>query len=168
MQITGIESTFHSATQAKTAGQINELGDLRKAARVLSEDGCVNRRISKLELDSLPFRLLCPNASSFRRALLPESLWNRCLRVLESELPEQQFNTWVRPLQPIERDGELRLLAPNRYVIEWLSQNALPRIKELLLAFADGLVPDVVLDVGTRASHAAVPINGGGGVSAPA
>jgi chromosomal replication initiator protein len=99
---------------------------------------------------------------------LPESLWNRCLRVLESELPEQQFNTWVRPLQPIERDGELRLLAPNRYVIEWLSQNALPRIKELLLAFADGLVPDVVLDVGTRASHAAVPINGGGGDSAPA
>jgi len=102
---------------------------------------------------------------------LPESLWNRCLRVLESELPEQQFNTWVRPLQPIERDGELRLLAPNRYVIEWLSQNALPRIKELLLAFADGLVPDVVLDVGTRASHAAVSINGGGGgagVSAPA
>jgi chromosomal replication initiator protein len=100
---------------------------------------------------------------------LPESLWNRCLRVLESELPEQQFNTWVRPLQPVERDGELRLLAPNRYVIEWLSQNALPRIKELLLAFADGLVPDVVLDVGTRPSHASAPLNGGGGAgSVPA
>ena len=82
---------------------------------------------------------------------MPESLWNRCLRVLESELPEQQFNTWVRPLQAIERDGELRLLAPNRYVIEWLSQNSLPRIKELILALADGAVPDVVLDVGTRA-----------------
>ena len=51
---------------------------------------------------------------------MPESLWNRCLRVLESELPEQLFNTWVRPLQAIERDGELKLLAPNRYVIEWL------------------------------------------------
>jgi hypothetical protein len=62
MQITGIESTFHSATQAKTTGQINELGDLRKAARVLSEHGCVNRRLSELELDSLPFRLLCPVA----------------------------------------------------------------------------------------------------------
>ena len=99
---------------------------------------------------------------------MSESLWNRCLRVLESELPEQQFNTWVRPLQPIERDGELRLLAPNRYVIEWLGQNALPRIKELLLAFADGLVPDVVLDVGTRPSQAAVPLNGGSAASAPA
>ncbi len=82
---------------------------------------------------------------------MPESLWNRCLRVLEGELPEQQFNTWVRPLQAIERDGELKLLAPNRYVIEWLGQNLLPRIKELILAFAEGLAPEVALDVGTRA-----------------
>jgi chromosomal replication initiator protein len=82
---------------------------------------------------------------------LPESLWNRCLRVLEGELPEQQFNTWVRPLQAVEREGELRLLAPNRYVIEWLGQNLLPRIKELILAFAEGMAPEVALDVGTRA-----------------
>jgi chromosomal replication initiator protein len=81
---------------------------------------------------------------------LPESLWNRCLRVLESELPEQHFNTWVRPLQAIQRDGELRLLAPNRYVIEWLSQNSLPRIKELIRAFAEDPAPELVLDVGTR------------------
>ena len=85
---------------------------------------------------------------------MPESLWNRCLRVLEGELPEQQFNTWVRPLQAIERDGEIRLLAPNRYVIDWLGQNLLPRIKELILAFADGLAPEVALDVGTRAGVA--------------
>ncbi|HWW29795.1 MAG TPA: chromosomal replication initiator protein DnaA [Steroidobacteraceae bacterium] len=85
---------------------------------------------------------------------MPESLWNRCLRVLEGELPEQQFNTWVRPLQAIERDGEIKLLAPNRYVIEWLGQNLLPRIKELILAFADGLAPEVALDVGTRAGVA--------------
>jgi chromosomal replication initiator protein len=71
--------------------------------------------------------------------------------VLEGELPEQQFNTWVRPLQAIERDGSLTLLAPNRYVIEWLGQNLLSRIKELILAFADGLAPEVALDVGTRA-----------------
>jgi chromosomal replication initiator protein len=82
---------------------------------------------------------------------LPETLWNRCLRVLEGELPEQQFNTWVRPLQAVERDGELKLLAPNRYVIEWLGQNLLPRIKELILAFAEGLAPEIALDVGTRA-----------------
>lgn len=96
---------------------------------------------------------------------MPESLWNRCLRVLESELPEQQFNTWVRPLQAIERDGELKLLAPNRYVIEWLGQNSLPRIKELIRAFAEDPAPEVVLDVGTRAgagaARPAVAVNGG-------
>ncbi len=88
---------------------------------------------------------------------MPESLWNRCLRVLEGELPEQQFNTWVRPLQAIERDGSLTLLAPNRYVIEWLGQNLLARIKELIVAFADGLAPEVALDVGTRAGIVAQP-----------
>jgi chromosomal replication initiator protein len=83
--------------------------------------------------------------------------------VLESELPEQQFNTWVRPLQAIERDGQLKLLAPNRYVIEWLGQNSLPRIKELIRAFAEEPTPEVVLDVGTRAGAAApvVAVNGG-------
>ncbi len=91
---------------------------------------------------------------------MSESLWNRCLRVLESELPEQQFNTWLRPLQAMQRDGELRLLAPNRYVIEWLGQNCLPRIKELVRAFADSAL-EVVLDVGTRTGVTApVAVNG--------
>jgi chromosomal replication initiator protein len=83
--------------------------------------------------------------------------------VLESELPEQQFNTWVRPLQAIQGVGELKLLAPNRYVIEWLGQNSLPRIKELVRAFAEDPAPEVVLDVGTRAGVAApvVTVNGG-------
>jgi chromosomal replication initiator protein len=83
--------------------------------------------------------------------------------VLESELPEQHFNTWVRPLQAIQRDGELKLLAPNRYVIEWLSQNSLPRIKELIRAFAEDPAPELVLDVGTRSGvPAPVALVGGG------
>jgi chromosomal replication initiator protein len=94
---------------------------------------------------------------------LSESLWNRCLRVLESELPEQHFNTWVRPLQAIQRDGELRLLAPNRYVIEWLSQNSLPRIKELIRAFAEEPAPELVLDVGTRGGVPAPVVQVSGG-----
>jgi chromosomal replication initiator protein len=88
---------------------------------------------------------------------LSESLWNRCLRVLESELPEQQFNTWVRPLQAAESDSELRLLAPNRYVIEWLNQNSLTRINELVATLADGAITHVILDVGSKAPAAVAP-----------
>ena len=98
---------------------------------------------------------------------MPESLWNRCLRVLEGELPEQQFNTWVRPLQAVEGDGELKLLAPNHYVVDWLGQNSLPRIKELINALADGSAPDVVLDVGSRAPAQLRPVPPGRGPSPP-
>ncbi len=102
---------------------------------------------------------------------MSESLWNRCLRVLESELPEQQFNTWLRPLQSIGREGELCLLAPNRYVIEWVTQNSLPRIQELVRAFAEGDAPQIVLEVGTRPLAPAlpepVPLTNGSGKAPP-
>jgi hypothetical protein len=40
------------------------------------------------------------------------TLWNRCVRDLQAELPEQDFNTWIRPLQAVEDGAVLRLLAP--------------------------------------------------------
>ncbi len=60
------------------------------------------------------------------------SLWNRCLQVLAAELPDRDFNTWVRPLQAIETDDELRLLAPNRFVVEWIGSNLRQRIEDWL------------------------------------
>jgi chromosomal replication initiator protein len=54
---------------------------------------------------------------------------------LRAELPEQQFNTWIRPLQAIEEPGVIRLLAPNRFVVDWVSNHCLPRIQEVLQDF---------------------------------
>ncbi|MBS0614086.1 MAG: chromosomal replication initiator protein DnaA, partial [Proteobacteria bacterium] len=61
-------------------------------------------------------------------------------------------------LQALERDSALHLLAPNRYVIEWLNQNSLPRIHELVNSLAAGAVTQVVLDVGTRREPAALSV----------
>jgi chromosomal replication initiator protein len=47
---------------------------------------------------------------------------------LERELTEQQFNTWVRPLQAIEEDRALRLFAPNRFVVDWVQEHCLDKI----------------------------------------
>ena len=52
------------------------------------------------------------------------SLWHRCLTQLEAELPEQQFNTWIRPLQAVEDGDVLRLLASYRFVVDWVNENA--------------------------------------------
>jgi len=76
------------------------------------------------------------------------TLWNRCVRDLQAELPEQQFNTWIRPLQAVEDGGVLKLLAPNRFVVDWLQQHYIERILELI-AGAGG-ASEVVVEVGSR------------------
>ena len=50
---------------------------------------------------------------------MPESsLWNLCLHRLEGELPEQNVNTWLRPLKAEHDNSTLRLYAPNRFACE--------------------------------------------------
>ena len=80
------------------------------------------------------------------------SLWTRCMGALEAELPEQQFNTWVRPLQAMEGSGALKLLAPNRFVVDWINANLLPRIGELLRDESTGDAPIVTVEVGSRST----------------
>jgi chromosomal replication initiator protein len=63
------------------------------------------------------------------------AVWDHCLSQLQSELPSQQFNTWIRPLQLSGDDSALMLLAPNRYVSEQVNRNYLPRIRELIESF---------------------------------
>lgn len=92
------------------------------------------------------------------------SLWNRCLSQLEAEMPEQQFNTWIRPLQAVEEHGVLRLLAPNRFVVEWVNQHAAERIGQLIDAVATEIAPTVIVEIGSRrapnVTRASVKVNG--------
>jgi chromosomal replication initiator protein len=83
-----------------------------------------------------------------------DSLWTHCLRRLEAELPEQHFNTWIRPLQAVENRTHLRLLAPNRYVVEWVNQNCAARIAEMVEEMVPAPAPELVVEVGSRKSIA--------------
>jgi chromosomal replication initiator protein len=80
------------------------------------------------------------------------TLWNQCLRALQAELPEQQFNTWIRPLQAVDETGVLRLLAPNRFVVDWVQQHHMQRIRALIEE-RDSTI-ELLLDVGSRAPSA--------------
>src|SRR6516164_773702 len=90
--------------------------------------------------------------TSRRPRAVEASLWTRCMGALEAELPQQQFNTWVRPLQAMEGNGALKLLAPNRFVVDWVNANLLPRIGELLRAGSSGDAPIVTVEVGSRSA----------------
>lgn len=88
------------------------------------------------------------------------SIWQVCLDRLEGELPAQQFNTWIRPLQAVEGGDGIRLLAPNRFVLDWIAEQYLERIRALIGQITDGRGCNISLEVGTstpRAAPAPVP-----------
>ena len=81
---------------------------------------------------------------------LEHSLWQRCLTVLQEELPAQQFSMWIRPLQCVVTDNVLTLYAPNRFVLDWVRDKYVHRINELI-SMTDGEDPYLLrFDVGSK------------------
>lgn len=74
------------------------------------------------------------------------TVWEQCLDQLKREVPEQQFNTWIRPLQSQENDHQLILFAPNEYVLNHVNNQFLSRISEILTQTAEAanMVVDLV------------------------
>ena len=79
------------------------------------------------------------------------TLWNQCLEKLKGSLSADQFNTWILPLQAIEKGSEIKLLAPNRFVMDWVNEHYIGKINESLelLANNDAGV-HVSLEIGSR------------------
>ncbi len=90
--------------------------------------------------------------------VVDNSLWNQCLSRLEAELTEAHFNTWIRPLQAVQDGSRLRLLAPNRYVVEWVNLNCVGRIRELIGELAPAPAPQVVVEIGSRSPLAPIEV----------
>ena len=98
------------------------------------ERGCANtavvdnRGVAQLDWQPLPH----PSPQPILRAPVAEnsavysSLWIQCARALEAELSEQQFNTWIRPLQLVE-DGGLLQVAGAESLRRRLGENTLSR-----------------------------------------
>ncbi len=77
-------------------------------------------------------------------------LWQQCLECMRDELPAQQFNTWIRPLQVEALGDELKVYAPNRFVLDWVNEKYLTRLLELLNERGNGAAPSLSLLIGSR------------------
>jgi len=85
-------------------------------------------------------------------------LWNLCVRQLESELSEQLLNTWIRPLQAQEQNQVLTLLAPNRFVLDWVNDHYFERIGQLVESIGkDSGTTQVTISVGSRSASTSPP-----------
>ncbi|MDE2564256.1 MAG: chromosomal replication initiator protein DnaA, partial [Burkholderiales bacterium] len=91
-------------------------------------------------------------------------LWQRGCERLAAELPEQQFNTWIRPLAPepgpaaageeaapdAQAELTLALQVPNRFKLEWIRAQYAARIEAVLSGVA-GRPVRLALRLGPRA-----------------
>jgi chromosomal replication initiator protein len=106
---------------------------------------------------------------------MSEDLWQRGCAQLAAELPEQQFNTWIRPLPPAEvrQAGDaigptvVSLRVPNRFKLDWIRSQYAARIERVLSGLAGRpvrldlqLVPRDVLPNMALAPAATFAVNG--------
>lgn len=85
--------------------------------------------------------------------------WSTCLSRFEKELPAQQYNTWIKTLR-LENDADtpcrLRLIAPNRFVMQWVRERYLEQIETLSRQFFPEPVT-ISLGLGERAVEPSRP-----------
>lgn len=81
-------------------------------------------------------------------------VWPLCLQRLQTELPPEDIDMWLRPLSSEQRGSTLVLYAPNPFVLEEVQSGYLPRIRELLVHFQGH--DQVQLEVGAGTAKPAV------------
>lgn len=77
-----------------------------------------------------------------------ESFWEHCEALFAKELPKQQYETWIKPLKLrqvtsnaagaaalVATPGEIELIAPNRFVQQWIKDRYLGRLESLAHEF---------------------------------
>jgi chromosomal replication initiator protein len=90
-------------------------------------------------------------------------IWKHCLSKLSEELSDQEFNTWIRPLQCQQVDGELQLFAPNNFVFDLVQQKYLAPIQRFVGQICVNGKPNIRLQVGSVQRHSpavAIPASG--------
>ncbi|HWH72895.1 MAG TPA: DnaA N-terminal domain-containing protein, partial [Methylibium sp.] len=68
---------------------------------------------------------------------MSDDMWSRGCERLAAVLPEQQFNTWIRPLSAAEftERGDTTvatLRVPNRFMLDWIRAQYASRIESVL------------------------------------
>lgn len=79
-------------------------------------------------------------------------LWQQCINILGDELPSQQFNTWIRPLQvDVNNESELIIYAPNRFVLDWVNEKYFDRLQQLIAERSTDTPPLLTFVIGSKA-----------------
>lgn len=82
---------------------------------------------------------------------MSQPIWDQCYSQLEQSLNAQQFSTWIRPLQVVFAGNNIKLLAPNQFVKDWVCEHFLTQIQTILDKLADN-PPLISIEIGSDRS----------------
>ncbi len=95
------------------------------------------------------------------------SIWNRCIQALKADLSEQQINMYLRPLQPLEDAESLRLLAPNRFIVDWINANCRKTIDKVIDGNTDWPADAFSIEVGHKPETPVITLEKTSSTAAP-
>ena len=74
--------------------------------------------------------------------------WPKILKVLENNLPEQQFHTWIRPLQAVEENNTLRIITTSSFMMDWVRKSHAKNIEQAVAQVIPIDTPTVIFEIG--------------------
>lgn len=87
-----------------------------------------------------------------------DGFWQHCLDQFRKDLTIQQFNTWIKPLKASQANDSVLLLAPNRFVLQWVKEKFLVQIEAFAESqFGKVTAVNLVLDEVKRTEPTAAP-----------
>ena len=89
-----------------------------------------------------------------------QNVWQHCLRELSDEIPSDEFETYIKPLQVVFEEETIQLYAPNIYVEREVSKAYLSRITDLI-SRAQGADETLNIMVGVGHRPALEPVRAG-------
>ena len=95
--------------------------------------GCLKRTLST-GANGVYASVLLGVMTEFTAPHLSYDLWQSCVDRLAQELPEQQFNTWIRPLTAVVTEdlSKVTIHVGNRFKLDWVRAQYAARIAALL------------------------------------
>ena len=75
-----------------------------------------------------------------------ENFWAHCLLRFEQELSAQQYNTWIKPLKARVNGQSVQIIAPNKFVMQWVKSKFFNRIESMAHGLSQTATVELIVD----------------------
>jgi chromosomal replication initiator protein len=72
---------------------------------------------------------------------MEKDIWSQALKILSEDMPEENFELWLKPIKPISlADGKFKIAIPNTYFKEQIDNHYKPAIEKVLTGLLNSQV----------------------------